>query len=281
MPRVLVVGSINVDVVVSVARLPSPGETLHGRSVAHLPGGKGANQAVALARLGLDVALVGAVGPQTSLADLTAEGVDVSAVARVDAPTGLALITVEDAGENTIVVVAGANALVQAPTSVDADAVVLQLEIPLPVVSASVRSAREVGALVVLNAAPAAAVPAEVLRDVDVLVVNATEALLMSGAADPVAAAVVLRPRVRQGVLVTLGAAGCVVVGDGGAVSVPGVVAQAVDAVGAGDAFVGALTWGLLEGLTLPEAAAVGCRAGALAVSARGARSAPMREALV
>lgn len=279
MARVLVVGSINVDVVVSVTRLPAAGETLHGTSVAHLPGGKGANQAVALARLGLEVALVGAVGPDASLEDLTDEGVDVSAVARVAAPTGLALITVEDSGENTIVVVAGANALVQAPLSVDADAVVLQLEIPLQVVAATVLAARAAGALVVLNAAPALEVPAQVLRDVDVLVVNATEALLMAGAREPVEAARVLRPLVRQGVVVTLGASGCLVLGDG-LVSVPGVPAVAVDAVGAGDAFVGALTCGLLEGLGLAEAAALACRAGALAVAVRGARSAPSREAL-
>ncbi len=288
MTDVLVVGSVNVDVVVRVPRFPEVGETLFGRDVLRLAGGKGANQAVALARLGLSVSLAGAVGRDAdgdlSLAALGSEGIDVTAVARADAATGMALITVDDAGENTIVVVPGANADVRAPSRIEARAVVVQLEVPLPVVVSAVATARSAGALVVLNAAPAQPLPAELLRDVDVLVVNAGEAAALSGRAAGIvepsgpaeagAAAQALRPLVRRGVVVTLGADGALVCGDD-LVHVPGLPAVAVDTVGAGDAFVGALTWALLDGLSLERAASIGCRAGAWTVAHRGARSSP------
>ncbi len=272
MTAVTVVGSLNVDVVVRADRLPLPGETLLGSSVARLPGGKGANQAVALARLGVPVLLVGAVGADAdgALCLSALPGVDASGVATVAAPTGLALITVDAAGENTIVAVPGANALASAPAS--ADALVVQLELPLPVVTAAVSVAT---GLVVLNAAPALPLPPELLRLVDVLVVNETEALVVSGCANVDDALDNLHPLVRRGVVVTLGAAGCLVGSATGRVRIAGQSVTAVDTVGAGDAFVAALTWALLSGRSLTAAAEIACAAGAIAVTRLGARSSP------
>lgn len=258
-----VVGSLNVDVVVRVSSLPRPGETLLGTSVARLPGGKGANQAAALAALGVPVALVGAVGddPDAALCLDSLPGVDVSGVRRVAAPTGLAVVQVDDTGENSIVVVPGANALAEAP------AVVGDLLVQLEVVALAVRRAT---GLVVLNAAPATALPADLLGQVDVLVVNESEAALLPTG-----------PPVRRGVVVTLGARGAVVTAsDGTRTSVAAPAVDAVDTVGAGDAFVGALVAALLDGADLVEAARHGCAAGAIAVTRPGARSAPTREEL-
>lgn len=277
MTAVTVVGSTNVDVVVRAPRLPRPGETVLGTSVERLPGGKGANQAVALARLGVAVALVSAIGddPDGVLSLASLPGVDVTQVRTVDAPTGQALITVDGTGENTIVVVPGANALVVPPAS--CGALVVQLEVPLPVVARAVAGAT---GLVVLNAAPAAALPADLLARVDVLVVNESELLAVAGR--PVVADAIedLVGRVRRAVVVTLGGAGCVVATASATVAVPSREVTAVDAVGAGDAFVAALTWQLLEGRSLTDAGAVACAAGALTVTRRGARSSPTRAEL-
>lgn len=274
---VTVVGSINVDVVVRVPRLPDPGETVTGSSVERLPGGKGANQAAALARLGVSTALASAVGddPDGALSLTALDGVDVTAVRTVDAPTGLAFITVEENGENTIVVVSGANRYVQPPRS--CRALVVQLEIPMDVVAASVAAA---DGLVVLNAAPATTLPADLLGGVDVLVVNESEALVVADRATVTEALTALVPRVRGGVVVTLGAAGCLVATGSDRVAVPSPSVTAVDSVGAGDAFVAALTWQLLVGATLVDAAAVACTAGALSVTRHGARSSPTRAEL-
>ncbi len=275
MTHVTVVGSINVDVVVRTAALPAPGETVLGSTVQRLPGGKGANQAVALARLGVPVSLVGAVGDDAegrlSLGAL--DGVDVTRVDQVDAPTGLALITVDDTGENTIVVVPGANAHVVPPAS--ADALVVQLELPLPTVAAAISAAT---GLVVLNAAPAMPLPAGLLRGVDVLVVNEHEALTVAGTTTVDAAIDLLLGQVRRAVVVTLGAAGCLAADAAGRHEMPSPAVDAVDAVdavGAGDAFVGALTWALLDGRSLPDAARIACVAGSIAVTRPGARSSP------
>lgn len=269
---VTVVGSINVDVVVRVRRLPDQGETVPGSSMERLPGGKGANQAAALARLGVQTALTSAVGDDAdgalSLAALA--GVDVTSVRTVEAPTGLALITVEESGENTIVVVSGANGSVQPPRS--CGALVVQLEIPMDVVAASVAAA---DGLVVLNAAPATALPDDLLAGVDVLVVNESEALVVAGRTTVTDALAALFPRVRRGVVVTLGAAGCLVATGSEPVAVPSPSVSAVDSVGAGDAFVAALTWQLLAGASLVDAATVACEAGALSVTRRGARATP------
>ncbi len=194
MSRVRVLGSINMDVVVAVARCPRPGETLLGRDAAWLAGGKGANQALAARRLGAVVTMTGAVGRDAAagiaLAPLEAAGVDLSGVARVDRPTGLATIAVGDDGENIIVVAPGANAAVGVE-AVDAmalaagDVLVLQMEVPAATVAAALARARAVGARSILNIAPATALAHAVLTLADVIVVNETEAATLVPADAP------------------------------------------------------------------------------------------------
>jgi ribokinase len=261
MTRAVVVGSTNVDLVLPVPSLPRPGETVLGAEVRRMAGGKGGNQAVALARLGASVRFVSAVGDDPdgawSLAQLVAEGVDVSGVATVAAPTGLAVVAVDAAGENSIVVAPGANAHVVAPAALDADVLLLSLEVPLETVAAAAAAAT---APVVLNAAPAQVLPASLLGDVDVLVVNEAEWEALD--------------RVRHGaVVVTLGARGCLVLEGSSEVHVAAVPVEVVDTTGAGDCFAAALAYGVAQGWALPEAARFGCRAAALSVRAAGARA--------
>jgi ribokinase len=280
---IAVVGSINLDVVVEVDRHPAPGETVIGGDRRELPGGKGANQAVAAARLGGVVVLVGRVGADDAggrlLAGLAAEGVDVSHVQEdAEAPTGMALIAVDASGENTIVVSPGANARVsagdvQAAADVLAGAAVtlVQHEVPEEAVAAALAAA---GGTVVLNPAPARALVAPV----DVLVPNRGELEALAGrAGDPVELARGLQgPRA---VVVTLGAEGAVVV-EGDRVDwarAPSV--EAVDTTGAGDAFCGALVQALAEDATLVEAARWAARAAAVGVTRLGAQGGmPRRE---
>ncbi len=261
--RALVVGSTNVDQVLSVPRLPAPGETVLSPGWRREPGGKGANQAVALARLGARVRLVSAVGDDEhgrySLAALEAAGVDVSGVRITTAQTGHALVMLDPHGENCIVVTPGANAFVTPPEAVAGDVLLLSLEVPLHVVAAAARTASEVGVPVVLNAAPAQPLPAALLADVDVLVVNETEWELLGSAAS-------------RTVVVTLGARGCLVVVGDEEVRLPAVRVDVVDTTGAGDCFAAALAYGVARGWALPEAASFATRAASLSVKAAGAR---------
>ncbi|MBM4061742.1 MAG: ribokinase [Planctomycetes bacterium] len=291
MARLVVVGSLNMDLVVQSPRLPGPGETLLGGPFATFPGGKGLNQAVAAARLGATVTMVGALGKDDFGGALRA----VLATARIDARlqdggehSGIAVITTAPDGENTIVVAPGANgrldtAFVQAQEHgfAGAAAVLLQLEVPLAAVAAAAQLARRHGARVVLNAAPAVPLPDSLLAHVDVLVVNRGEAALMAHApgADPETCAARLRARGCGLVVVTLGAQGAIAVDASGVHRQPGFVVVSVDTVGAGDAFVGALAVALAEGLPLVEQLRRGCAAGALATTRRGALpSLPTRE---
>jgi ribokinase len=273
---IAVVGSINLDVVVAVERHPAPGETVIGCDRRELPGGKGANQAVAAARLGAAVALVGRVGSDTAGARLRAglagEGVDVAYVREdPDAPTGMALIAVDAAGENTIVVSLGANARVGAgdvaaarELLAGAQVVLLQNEVPQEAVAAAIEAAR---GTVVLNPAPARALAAPV----DVLVPNRGELEALAGrAGDPVALARSLAGA--RAVVVTLGADGAVVVEGDRAERVAAPRVQAVDTTGAGDAFCGALAQALADGATLVEAARWAVRAAAASVTRPGAQ---------
>jgi ribokinase len=255
-----VVGSANLDLVARTERLPRPGETVTGASFARIPGGKGANQAVAAARLGAEVRFVGAVGrddfARQALEALRAEGVRADVV-ELDAPTGIALIVVDDTGENTIVVAPGANAELR-PEHVkagEADAVLCQLEIPLDAVAEAARQAR----FLCLNAAPARTVPAELLARVDLLVVNRYE-LETLGAQEGFVA-------------LTLGAEGAVLLEGGAEVAraEPPPV-EAVDGTAAGDAFTACLLVSLLEGRPRDEALRRACAAGALAASRPGAQ---------
>lgn len=292
MSRVVVVGSLNADLLTQVAVHPAPGETVLGRSMSVLAGGKGANQAVAAARLGAEVAFVGAVGDDSfagpATAGLRAAGVDLSALATVPGPTGIALVTVSADGENSIVVISGANAAVEADTVsahaatvAGADVVVLQGEIPRAATETAARLAR---GRVVLNLAPVIELSADVVRRADPLVVNEHEARLALSLLggqdvpddDHAAAARALTEAGVTSVVVTLGSAGAVVAtrsGDGKVATVPSPKVTAVDTTGAGDAFVGALASRLAAGDELLDAAHLAARVGAYAVMSVGAQS--------
>ena len=256
---VCVVGSANVDLVARCERLPRPGETVTGAVFERIPGGKGANQAVAAARLGARTSFVGRIGTDDLvLRSLEAEGVDVVGVHRDEGESGVALILVDAAGENVIAVAPGANARLTAAdvTVVDDDAVLCQLEIPVEAVAAAAAQAQ---GLFCLNAAPAIAVPHEVLRRADLVVVNRYE---LDALAET--------PRL---VALTLGAEGAVLLEDGKEVAraAPPPV-TAVDGTAAGDAFCAALLVSLLEGRDRLEALRRACAAGAIAASRPGAQ---------
>jgi ribokinase len=277
---IIVVGSINMDLVARVPHLPAPGETVLGHALVRHHGGKGANQAVAAARLGATVSFVGAVGDDAFggelLAGLQAEGVDVRGVGRVPGASGCALISVADGGENAIAVLPGANAQVALPApgvfAGDHGWLLLQLEVPLPTVTAWARAAAAAGWRVMLNAAPMAPLPDALLATVDTLVVNQGElASLVGGAAGAEALAAVAR-RGPKRVVVTLGAAGCRAWEAGRVVDVPGRAVEVIDSTGAGDSFVGALAAALDAGLPLDTALQRAVVAGALSCTAPGAR---------
>ncbi len=266
MGRVFVLGSLNVDLVTRVERHPLPGETLLGRGLRRLAGGKGANQAVAAAAAGASVVMVGAVGSDEAgsayLTRLRDRGIDVSrVVVRNEEPTGTALITVDDEGENSIVVVPGANGTVRWDVELEPDDVLLvQLEIPLDTVATAVRSAAEHGARVVLNVAPYADLPADVLDLADPVVANEHEAAQLAGA-----------PR---SLLVTRGSDGA----SWGSSSVPATPVaedEVVDTTGAGDAFCGALAAALAAGDAKESAVGKAVAAGAGAVRHDGAQPDP------
>jgi ribokinase len=288
-PSVVVVGSINVDQVVVVERLPQPGETVIGSSLSLLPGGKGANQAVAAARRGAATTMIGAVGDDAhaslALSVLTASGVDVRFVEVVPGATGLAAISVGADAENTIVVVPGANAAVHeaiverhAAVLADAAVVVLQGEIPAASVE---RAARLAGGRVVLNLAPVIPVDPAVVRAADPLVVNEHEAALVLAQLRPGQEAPVedagrvaaLRAEGITSVVLTRGAAGVIVADESGTSHLPSPRVEAVDTSGAGDAFVGALSASLATGTSLAEAAREAVRVGAYAVTGVGTQS--------
>jgi len=268
--RAVVVGSLNVDLHLRVPAHPAPGETVTASEFTRLAGGKGGNQAVALARLGAQVRMHACVGDDDdgrwSLAQLTAAGVDVRDVRTVPEPTGVAVVTVADDGGNRIVVVPGANATTTPPvTLAEVDVVVVQLEVPLATVAASVSAARVAGIPVVLNAAPSQSLPAGLLADVDVLVVNEPELAALSGSGDPA--------RLARAVVVTLGAKGARVHHGGEVAQVPAPAVPVVDTTGAGDCFVGTLAYGVASGRDIVDAARLACVAAALSVRAVGARS--------
>jgi ribokinase len=288
--EVVVVGSANIDLLVPVPHLPRPGETVLGGDHLRAPGGKGANQAVASARLDRGTALVARIGDdelgRTVLASLVDADVDTSAVrVTTGSPTGLALITVDPGGENAIAVSPGANARltpgdieVMGGLLAEATVTLLQLEVDVEVVATAARLA---GGTVVLNPAPVPAdpLPAELLEHVDVLVPNRAELGHLAGCDEPTdtqaALAAVDRLPDHLDVVVTLGAEGALVRPHGGdVVHVPAIRVDAVDTTGAGDAFCGALADGLARGLPLEACVRWAVRVAGLATTRRGAQPA-------
>ena len=292
---ITVFGSINVDVVTRVARLPRPGETVIGPSYRMVAGGKGANQAVAAARAGAPVRMVGCVG-RDSFAELALEtlaeaGVDLAAVERSGAPTGCASIAVAGDGENLITVASGAN-LRAAADQVPANAlgrdatVLMQMEVRHDENWALVRRARATQAQVILNLAPAAAVPPDILGALDVLIVNQNEALAAAhalGAAtdDAGAAARHVARCVGLTTIVTLGSAGAAAYSADGAWRVGALAIEAVDTTAAGDAFVGAFAAAFDLGVALPQALHRAAAAGSLACGVEGAQPSLPRAAAI
>lgn len=286
--RVVVVGSANADLVVSVPRRPGAGETVLGGELVTIPGGKGANQAVAAARLGASTSFVGRVGDDAHgrllLESLRSAGVDVALVEVGSEPTGVAIIFLTPDGDNSIVVAPGGNGaltpdhVLTAPVTA-ADVLLLQGEIAPATNLAAAAASR---GRVLLNLAPSGPVPAELLQRTDILVVNEHEAADLLGASgrsgasgapeDPAEAAARLRDLGPTAVVITLGAVGAIAVDGAGTYRAGSPQVPVVDTTGAGDAFTGALGWRLAAGDDLPAALSVAVRVGALAVTRAGAQ---------
>ena len=289
--RVVVVGSANVDLVVTTKRLPHPGETVIGGTFARHLGGKGANQAVAAARAGASVVFVGALGHDAdgdeSLAALASEGVDVSLVERVDARTGIAIIAVGADGENQIVVAPGANALLATAAASLADlppgpgVMLTCLEIPMPCVVAAVQAALRIGMQPVVNPAPAAALPHEVLAAGVILTPNEEELLAMSGSGALDSGVGSLIEAGARAVAVTLGARGALLAEGERRRVVQARPVEVIDATGAGDTFSGVLAAWLASGSDLDAVVDAATCAAGLTVSRPGARDGmPERSAI-
>lgn len=285
---IIVIGSINLDLIANVDRLPSPGETVSGSGFATAPGGKGANQALAAARAGAQVRMVGAVGKDSfaaeALALLRAARVDLSGVAETFASTGTALIMVGDDGENIIAVVPGANASVLPGDLAKAflkrgDVVLLQHEIPLATVDAALDQARTAGAVTVLNTAPFNGAAAEFLSKADYAIANETEfdlygeALALNGR-DRAARMRDYASRTGRVIVVTLGGDGVMAATPNEFLTVPAMKITPVDTVGAGDTFCGYFAAALSSGLTLDKALERAGTAGSLACLKPGAQPA-------
>ncbi len=278
-PVIAVLGSVNMDLVTTVTRRPVPGETIAGRDFATVPGGKGANQAVAASRSGGRVRFLGAVGSDVfapRLRELLDEaGVATERLRTVEGSSGIATIVVEENGENSIIVVGGANAAVSELDAddlavvADADMLVCQLELPVPTVAAALRHARAHSTITMLNPSPVRDLPEELWADVDIAVVNRGEARRVGAVLDRI-----------PHVVTTLGADGAHHRGpDGSELTVPGVAVEVVDTTGAGDAFTGALAVAWSRGPR--QALRRACAAGALATTALGASaSIPDRAAI-
>jgi len=279
---ITVLGSLNMDLVALVDRAPQLGETVSGREFRTIAGGKGANQAIAAARAGASVAMIGAVGSDAFgdelLTTLERDGIDIALVRRVPGASGTAHIVVDRVGQNAIVVIAGANGTVTTLTEADRAQIrrsthlLMQLELPLAVIQEAAAVAREAGVQVVLTPAPAQPLPPQLLRNVDWLVPNEHEAATLTGQADPLTAARTLLDYV-QSVVITLGAEGCLFVTRAAAepVRVPAQKVEAVDTTAAGDTFTGALATALAERRPAPEALRWACDAAAIAVTRLGA----------
>jgi ribokinase len=288
-PSVLIVGSINSDLILRAPRLPSPGESLIGADYKRVAGGKGANQAVAVARLGATATLVGKTGTdsegETLRAQLCTEGVRTDFVSCCGTPTGLAVITIDSRGQNSIIIVSGANNQVcdedvQAALSAGTyDALMLQFEIPTQTVIAACRFAKEHGVPIIVDAGPAQAFPLEELQGIDILTPNETELTALTGI-DPGtvqdaqrAAEILLRRSHAKAIVLKLGSRGALLYDQNGAYEYfPAYSIEAVDATAAGDAFTAAMTVEYVRSGDLGRAVRLGNAAGALAAMNLGAQ---------
>lgn len=285
-----VLGSINVDYVIRVPYFAQAGETLQGRDFQVAYGGKGANQAVAAARLGANVQFIGAIGDdaigQTMKQAFTQDGIQTDTVFPVpNQTTGLAMIQVADSGENSIVISAGANAdlndehVAQYQAEIaSADLLLLQLETPLQAVESAIKFAKQSGTKVVLNPAPARPLPANLLAQIDIITPNETETAILTGVKitdeqTACQAATIFHQKGIEIVIITLGANGVYVSDKGQGQMVAGFAVQAIDTTAAGDTFNGGLVTALLEGKPLLEAVQFAQKAAAISVTRQGAQS--------
>jgi ribokinase len=294
--NVIVVGSANQDYVIEADALPTVGETRLAQSLQRFPGGKGANQAVAASRLGASVALIGAVSDDSDgalmIRELRSEGIDTSEIEiSTSERTGMAIVTVLPGGDNSIIVVPGANFTLTASRvsraverlANDKSVVVVQGEIPVAAMAAAIRSAENIGARVLVNLAPFVELPAETLAVADPLIVNEVEAMALTGyvinSPDLARKAAVDIAKWARSAVVTLGAEGVTWATQTSSGTIPALpVAEVVDSTGAGDAFIGAIAAMFTEGRTLEDAVRVGAEVGALAVTRVGAQASyPLR----
>lgn len=288
MNKVIVVGSVNMDITARTDKLPDTGETVAARSVEYLPGGKGLNQAVAAAKIGTTVVLAGCLGSDSFADELASfirrHKIDVSCLRRSEKNSGIALITVDERGQNTIVVAPGSNADVcpedvkKLPVS-PGDVVVCQFEIPPAAVAAAFAKARRYGARTILNPSPVCPIPDEIFRNTDILIVNETELAFLSRenvdentpAGKIADAAEKLKTDTEQTVIVTLSSRGALVAGSKDMLFVDSYKVPAVDTVGAGDCFAGVFAAKLAEGKDVGESVKTAARAAAVCVTRKGA----------
>ncbi|PSW20668.1 ribokinase [Photobacterium sanctipauli] len=290
MNKLVVLGSVNADHVLQVASFPRPGETLHGHSYAVIPGGKGANQAVAAARLGADIAFIAAVGDDSFghniRKDFEKDGMNIEAVmVEPNMPTGIAMIQVAATGENSIAISAEANGCLT-PARIEphhhlienADTLLMQLETPIKTIEAAASVAKRAGTQVVLNPAPAQALSDDLLQLIDMITPNETEAELLTGikvhdTTSAQQAADALHAKGIKLVMITLGSQGVWISENGKGKQVPGFRVEAKDTTGAGDTFNGALLTGLQEGRAIDEAIRFAHASAAISVTRVGAQT--------